>query len=401
MHLILNFVVAVNLRRFKVLGHILNTWIMARKNARAGAHLALVSQAAADMAAEDLVIDVRNLVVHFKVHQGEVAAVRNVSLQVRKGETLCIVGESGSGKSVTMQAIMGLLPTPPARIVSGQAFLGADRNVDLLSLSHHEMRKYLGSEIAMIFQDPLASLNPTMTVERQIEESLILHTDLNATERYARVLELMELVRIPEPKQRMQQFPHELSGGMRQRVMIAMALACNPKLLIADEPTTALDVTIQAQILSLLKDLSVRLNMATILITHDLGVVAQMADRVAVMYAGKIVEEGSVREIFHRPRHPYTLALKQAMPEGNARDSQRLVSIQGTPPDLFQPPRGCAFAARCHAAMSVCHQYQPPAWGNETQRVSCWLHHDKATIQRQGMGIAELNAGAEGANYVS
>lgn len=381
-----------------MLGNLLNTWILARKAATAGARRRGPTLAEAPAPAEDLVIDVRNLVVHFKVHQGEVAAVRNVSLQVRKGETLCIVGESGCGKSVTMQAIMGLLPTPPARIVGGQAFLGVDRDVDLLALSPKEMRKYLGKEVAMIFQDPLASLNPTMTVARQIEESLILHTELNAAERAARVLELLELVRIPEPKQRMEQFPHELSGGMRQRVMIAMALACSPKLLIADEPTTALDVTIQAQILSLLKDLSVRLNMATILITHDLGVVAQMADRVAVMYAGKIVEEGDVREIFQRPRHPYTLALKQAMPED--RVGERLVSIPGTPPDLFQPPRGCAFAARCHAAMTVCHQYQPPAWGHETQKVSCWLHHTKAVGQREGLGIAELKLVSEGGNHV-
>ncbi len=350
---------------------------------------------------EDLVIDVRNLVVNFQVHQGEVAAVRNVSLQVRKGETLCIVGESGCGKSVTMQAIMGLLPTPPARIVGGQAFLGGDRRMDLLSMTQQQLRHVLGREVAMIFQDPLASLNPTMTVADQIEESLILHSDLGSEARYERVLELLELVRIPEPKQRMRQFPHELSGGMRQRVMIAMALACKPKLLIADEPTTALDVTIQAQILALLKDLAIKLEMATILITHDLGVVAQMADRVAVMYAGKIVEEGPVHDIFKYPRHPYTLALKRAMPENNSAANGRLLSIHGTPPDLFQPPRGCAFAARCDAAMSVCHQYQPPTWSMENQRVSCWLQHANAATQRQTLGIMELGSLERGGQHVS
>lgn len=383
-----------------MLSHLVNTWALARKVANVSAGDMPASITGAEVVTEDTVIDVRNLVVHFQVHQGEVAAVRNVSLQVKKGETLCIVGESGCGKSVTVQAIMGLLPMPPARIVSGQAFLGEER-IDLLSLNAQRLRKYLGRDIAMIFQDPLASLNPTMTVQKQIEETLVLHTNLDSEARHARVMELLELVRIPEPKQRMHQFPHELSGGMRQRVMIAMALACNPKLLIADEPTTALDVTIQAQILSLLKDLAVRLNMATILITHDLGVVAQMADRVAVMYAGKIVEEGTVREIFHSPRHPYTLALKRAMPESSSLNEGRLMSIQGTPPDLFQPPRGCAFAARCDAAMSVCHQYQPPTWGADTVRVSCWLHHAQANGQRQGQGIAELGAALEGATHAN
>ena len=254
--------------------------------------IATTSNAATPKTFGNVLLEARDLAVNFVVHKGEVQAVRKVSFQVQQGETLCIVGESGSGKSVTVQTILGLLPSPPARIIGGEIFFEG-RN--LLKMSPSELRKVAGGDIAMIFQDPLVSLNPTMTLGDQIEESLILHrTWMTAAQRKARVLELMDLVHIPEPARRMRQFPHELSGGMRQRVMIAMALACNPKLLIADEPTTALDVTIQAQILALIHDLSCRLNMATILITHDLGVVAKMADRVAVMYAGKIVEEGTV-----------------------------------------------------------------------------------------------------------
>jgi len=336
----------------------------------------------------NVLLAARDLAVNFAVHKGEVQAVRKVSFQVQQGETLCIVGESGSGKSVTVQTILGLLPTPPARVTSGEIFYDGK---DLLKLSNAELRKVAGGDIAMIFQDPLVSLNPTMTLGDQIEESLILHrTAMSHAERKARVLELMELVHIPEPAKRMRQFPHELSGGMRQRVMIAMALACNPKLLIADEPTTALDVTIQAQILALIQELSQRLNMATILITHDLGVVAKMADRVAVMYAGKIVEEGTVDEVFYRPKHPYTLGLKRAMPRDDTHASVPLTPIPGTPPDLFQPPTGCAFAPRCGAAMRVCAEQQPPELTFGSSRTSCWLHHPQALRQRESYGIAPL-----------
>jgi len=341
-------------------------------------------------------LEVRSLSVNFAVHGGDVKAVRDVSFFVREGETLCIVGESGSGKSVTVQTILGLLPTPPARVVNGQILFNGQ---DLLKLNRRQMRKIAGGEIAMIFQDPLVSLNPTMTVYDQIAETLILHTNMTAAARRARVFELLELVRIPEPEKRLKQFPHELSGGMRQRVMIAMGLACNPKLLIADEPTTALDVTIQAQILTLIRDLSRRLNMATILITHDLGVVAKMADRVAVMYGGKVVEEGHVDEVFYRPKHPYTLGLQRAMPRDEAASSEPLTPIVGSPPDLFNPPVGCAFAPRCMAAMRVCTTAQPPELSLSDSRVSCWLQHSQAQDHRRQFGIAPLSAEANDAHH--
>jgi oligopeptide transport system ATP-binding protein len=335
-------------------------------------------------AGKPVILDVKNLIVNFRVHGGEVFAVRDVSFDVRKGECLCIVGESGSGKSVSVQALMGLLPCPPARIVGGEALLAGR---DVLKLTPGQRREVLGVDISMIFQDPLASLNPTMTVGKQVEEALLLHTDMSSEQRRQRVLELFELVRIPEPARRIDQYPHELSGGMRQRVMIAMALACNPKVLIADEPTTALDVTIQAQILALIKELTTKFEMATILITHDLGVVAQMADRVAVMYAGKIVEEGTVDEVFYEPKHPYTLGLKRAMPKESGSTSEPLEPIPGTPPDLFAPPPGCAFAPRCPNAMVICHSHQPREQHKGSARVSCWLHHTKAANHRGAAGV--------------
>ena len=335
-----------------------------------------------------VLLETRSLAVNFSVHGGQVKAVRDVSFRVHVGETLCIVGESGSGKSVTVQTILGLLPSPPAHVVGGQIMF---QGQDLLKLTRKQMRKIAGGEIAMIFQDPLVSLNPTMTIYDQIAESLILHSKMTATQRRARVLELMELVRIPEPAKRLKQFPHELSGGMRQRVMIAMGLACNPKLLIADEPTTALDVTIQAQILSLIRDLAQRLNMATILITHDLGVVAKMADRVAVMYGGKIVEEGLVDDVFYRPKHPYTVGLQRAMPKDDAGSAEPLTPIPGSPPDLFTPPVGCAFAPRCAAAMRICAEQAPPEIMHGDTRASCWLHHPKLATQRQSFGVHPIH----------
>ena len=370
-------------------------------------HLSLVSEENNTMtslnridqfANKPVVLELKNLVVNFDVHGGQVYAVRDVSFKVRAGECLCIVGESGSGKSVTVQAMMGLLPSPPAHIMGGQALLG---EVDLLKQKGCERRKVLGKDIAMIFQDPLASLNPTMTVGEQIEETLKLHTDLNSKKRTERVVEMLELVRIPEPQRRIGQYPHELSGGMRQRVMIAMALACNPKVLIADEPTTALDVTIQAQILSLIKELAQRLQMATVLITHDLGVVAQMADRVAVMYAGKIVEEGLVDEVFYETKHPYTLGLKRAMPKDSGSGSEPLQPIPGTPPDLFSPPPGCAFAARCPSAMVICHSHQSREVKVGNSRTTCWLHHPLAASNTAETGVTLLRrevSATEGVN---
>lgn len=336
----------------------------------------------------NVVLDVKNLSVNFKVYGGEVYAVRDVSFSVKAGECLCVVGESGSGKSVTVQSLMGL---SSGMITGGKALLHGN---NLLTMTHNQRRKLLGKDIAMIFQDPLASLNPTMTIGHQIEEALLLHTELSKAERKNRVIELLELVRIPEPKRRIDQYPHELSGGMRQRVMIAMALSCNPKVLIADEPTTALDVTIQAQILALIQELTNRFNMATILITHDLGVVAQMADRVAVMYAGKIVEEGEVDDVFYNSKHPYTVGLKRAMPKDTGSVNEPLLPIPGTPPDLFAPPPGCAFAARCPSALSICHNKQPPEVRKGNIRASCWLHHDMAADYRAEAGVSgfELNA---------
>ncbi|NBO37656.1 ABC transporter ATP-binding protein [bacterium] len=340
-------------------------------------------------AIQPVVLEVQNLSVNFRVYGGQVYAVRDVSFNVRAGECLCIVGESGSGKSVTVQSMMGL---SSGKITAGKAFLNGQ---ELIAMSNRERRNVLGKEIAMIFQDPLASLNPTMTIGDQIEESLKLHTTLNRAQRKERVVELLELVRIPEPRRRVEQFPHELSGGMRQRVMIAMALACNPKVLIADEPTTALDVTIQAQILTLIQELARKFNMATILITHDLGVVAQMADRVAVMYAGKIVEEGPVDDVFYASKHPYTVGLKRAMPKDTGSVSDPLQPIPGTPPDLFAPPPGCAFAARCSAAMSICHRKQPPEQKNGALRASCWLHHENATQYLKSSGVSPFKAPAQ------
>jgi oligopeptide transport system ATP-binding protein len=339
--------------------------------------------------ASGAVLDVQHLSVNFRVYGGQVYAVRDVSFSVRAGECLCIVGESGSGKSVTVQSLMGL---SSGKITSGKAFLNGK---DLIPMTHGERRKLLGKDIAMIFQDPLASLNPTMTIGNQIEEALKLHSTLNSSQRKLRVVELLELVRIPEPRRRVDQYPHELSGGMRQRVMIAMALSCNPKVLIADEPTTALDVTIQAQILALIQELARKFNMATVLITHDLGVVAQMADRVAVMYAGKIVEEGTVDEVFYSSKHPYTVGLKRAMPKDTGSVSEPLQPIPGTPPDLFAPPPGCAFAARCQAALAICHRKQPPEMKSGSARASCWLHHENAAQYRAPAGISAITGSSQ------
>ena len=294
------------------------------------------------------VLDVNGLHVSFDTYAGEVQAVRGVTFQLHEGEVLAIVGESGCGKSVTAQTIMKLNPMPPARIPQGEVHLGEH---DIVKASEKEMQQLRGKEVSMIFQDPMTCLNPTKQVGKQIVEAIRHHQHLSAKEAKEQAIKYLKLVNIPNAEERAKQYPHEFSGGMRQRAMIAMALSCNPKVLIADEPTTALDVTIQAQIMDLLAEIKEETNTAIILITHDLGVVAGMADRVAVMYAGKIVETGAVEDIFYRNAHPDTQALLKSLPTVDSDRTERLVSIAGTPPDLLIPPKGCAVAARCEHCM--------------------------------------------------
>ncbi len=304
---------------------------------------------------------IEDLQTHFFARDGVVRAVDGVSYAVEAGETLAVVGESGCGKSVTALSILRLVPSPPGRIVGGAIRF---EGIDLLQIREGEMRRIRGNEISMIFQEPMTSLNPVLTVSRQITETLILHQGLTERAAAARAIEMLRLVRIPEPKRRARQYPHELSDGMRQRVMIAMALACHPKLLIADEPTTALDVTIQAQILDLMRELKSEIGAAIILITHDLGVVAEMAQRVVVMYAGRKVEEAPVGDLFRRPQHPYTLGLLASVPRLGATLGQaeppRLAEIPGTVPSLLDPIVGCAFAPRCAYATERCSREAPP-----------------------------------------
>ncbi|WP_153462951.1 MULTISPECIES: ABC transporter ATP-binding protein [Sediminibacillus] len=320
----------------------------------------------------DHLLEVNHLEVNFKTYGGEVKAVRDVSFHVDKGEIMAIVGESGSGKSVTVQTIMGLIPMPPGKINNGEALLHGQ---DLLKLTKKRMQKVKGSKLSMVFQDPMTSLNPTMKVGKQIEESITTHQRIGKTEVKKRAMEMIRLVGISNPEERYNQYPHEFSGGMRQRIMIAIALACRPELLIADEPTTALDVTIQAQVLDLMKDLKEKMNTSIILITHDLGVVAETAERVAVMYAGVIVESGTVEEIFSNPRHPYTWGLLESIPDVNSEKKERLIPIEGSPPDLFSPPKGCPFAPRCKYAMDVCVEAMPPGFeAEEGHQAKCWLN---------------------------
>ncbi len=320
-------------------------------------------------------LSIENLRTTFKTYAGDVQAVRDVSLTVREGECLAVVGESGSGKSVTMLSVMRLLASN-ARI-EGKALFGG---VDLLSLPEREMRKIRGREISMVFQDPMTGLNPTLTVGLQLREGMMYHLGLSRAEADKRAVELLNLVGVPEPERRLKQYPHEFSGGMRQRVMIAIALACNPRLIIADEPTTALDVTIQAQILDLLKRLKKEFNTSIIMITHNLGVVAGMADRVVVMYGGRVAEVGTVEEIFEEPKHPYTWALLRAVPrlDRSARE-RRLEAIPGSPPNMLQPPPGCPFHPRCPYAMNVCAAEAPAMTPlSDEHRAACWLLHPDA-----------------------
>ena len=325
-------------------------------------------------------LKVDNLHVDFQTYGGVVQAVRGVSFDVHAGQTLAIVGESGCGKSVTVQSLMGLIPMPPGRIHQGSATL---RGKDILASKFIDGDDIRGREISMIFQDPMTSLNPTMNIGSQIAETLEVHRGYSKTQAFSRAIELLDMSKIPEAAKRAKQYPFEFSGGMLQRAMIAMAIACEPAILIADEPTTALDVTIQAQILDLLGDLQKETGMAIILITHDLGVVARMADDVLVMYAGEVVEKGSVDDIFYRSGHPYTQGLRLTMPSNRQvstdEDEQTLVAIDGSPPDLFNPPKGCAYHPRCPYAMRVCAERTPPVealgTGHHTQ---CWLHHEQA-----------------------
>ncbi|RDZ16394.1 peptide ABC transporter ATP-binding protein [Priestia megaterium] len=320
-------------------------------------------------------IQIKNLHVQFSTYGGQVQAVRGVSFDLHKGETLAIVGESGCGKSVTSQSIMRLIPTPPGRITSGSILF---KGQDLTKLSEKKMRDIRGADISMIFQDPMTALNPTLRVGEQIAENIMQHENISKEKAKEKAFEMLELVGIPNPKERLKQYPHEFSGGMRQRIVIAMALVCNPEVLIADEPTTALDVTIQAQILELFKDIQQKTDVSIVLITHDLGVVAQVADRVAVMYAGKIVEIGTRRDIFYTPQHPYTKGLLRSVPRLDLYESE-LVPIAGSPPDLFAPSSGCSFAPRCPYVMEVCDRMYPVSTKlKESHQVHCWLQDERA-----------------------
>jgi oligopeptide/dipeptide ABC transporter ATP-binding protein len=319
------------------------------------------------------ILEVRDLAVSFNGQQGSVPAVDGVSFQIQPSETVCIVGESGSGKSVTSLAIMGLLSKPSGMVDRGAIFLNGE---DLLKKNKKEMRKIRGNEIAMIFQEPMTSLNPVFTVGDQIAESLRYHRGMKKKEALEKSVDFLRLVGIPSPEQRVLEYPHQLSGGMRQRVMIAMSLTCDPKLLIADEPTTALDVTIQAQVLELMKGLKEKLGMSILLITHDLGVVAEMADRVVVMYAGKVVEEASVWDIFESPYHPYTLGLLEAMPSLEGQNG-RLQTIKGVIPNPLDKPEGCLFHPRCQFATDKCRKSEPNVEEVANgRRVACW-HYNK------------------------
>ncbi len=329
------------------------------------------------------VLTVENLQVSFDTYAGEVKAVRGVSFDLEAGEILAIVGESGCGKSVTSQTLMKLNPMPPARILQGSKIV-LDGH-DIVNATEKEMQKIRGNIISMIFQDPMTCLNPTMQVGKQLTEAIREHKNLTKEEAKKEAIRLLELVRIPNPEQRVRQYPHEFSGGMRQRVMIAMALSCAPKVLVADEPTTALDVTIQAQIMELLLEIREKTGTGIILITHDLGVVASVADKVAVMYAGKIVEEGPVKDIFYKPQHPYTKALLRSLPTVETERQERLISIAGTPPDLLNPPKGCGFGSRCENCMQICNEEQPEEFVVGSDHVaSCWLLHKDCPSELRG-----------------
>ncbi|MEA4899760.1 MAG: ABC transporter ATP-binding protein [Eubacteriales bacterium] len=316
-------------------------------------------------------LKITDLHVSFMTPAGEVKAVNGVSYTIKQGKVLGIVGESGSGKSVSVNALMGLVPEP-GRVTGGSiTFDGRD----VLAMNKKQLRGIRGKEIGMVFQDPMTSLNPVFTIGNQLMETLKLHTRMTKDEAHKRSVESLALVGIPNPERRMNQYPHEFSGGMRQRAMIAMTLLCQPKLLIADEPTTALDVTIQAQILELMKNLKRKINSSIILITHDLGIVSDLCDEVIVMYAGRIAERGSIDDIFYRASHPYTIGLLKCLPRLDSDRREPLVPIEGTPVDLIALPKGCAFAPRCVHCMKLCLAHQPPLMDvGEGHESACWLH---------------------------
>lgn len=323
------------------------------------------------------ILDVENLRVSFHTYAGEVKAVRGIDFELKKGETLAFVGESGCGKSVTAKSLMRLLKPPFAEIKPDSRIICNGK--DVMKMTGQELYKFRGDEISMIFQDPMTSLNPTMKVGKQIMESLMLHRNMSKNQAREEAIRMLKMVNIPSAEKRIDNYPHEMSGGMRQRVMIAIALACNPKILIADEPTTALDVTIQAQIMDLMKELKEKMNTAIILVTHDLGVVANFADRIQVMYAGQIVERGTAKEIFYESKHPYTWALLSSIPKVTNKSKEELYALKGTPPDLILPLKECPFASRCEYCMKICRERNPAETElSKTHKVSCWLMHEKA-----------------------
>ena len=333
------------------------------------------------------ILEVNNLQVSFHTYAGEVQSVRGVTFDANEGEILAIVGESGCGKSVTSKTVMGLINTPPGEIKAGSEVLYLGKNI--LGQSEKEWEQYRGAECAMIFQDALTSLNPTMQIGKQVMENITNHAKVSKEEARKQAVEMLKLVKIPDAEMSMKKYPHELSGGMRQRVMIAIALAGKPKVLIADEPTTALDVTIQAQILDLMKDIQKKLGTTIILITHHLGVVASVADRIVVMYSGKIMEKGNCADVFYNQKHPYTWALLNAAPNLELENKQTLVAIEGTPPDLIDPPAGCPFAARCPHCMQICTEEFPPEYEfGEGHVASCWMRHPDS-------GYADMSFGEE------
>ena len=327
---------------------------------------------------DNVILEVKNVKTSFFTHLGEVQAVRGANFSIKKGDILGIVGESGSGKSVTALSIMRLIEEP-GRIKEGQIIFDGK---DITNYSISEMNKIRGNDLAMIFQDPMTSLNPVYSVENLMVEVIMRHTDLNKKEAKARAVEMLTKVGIPQPEKRIKAYPHQFSGGMRQRVMIATAMSCEPKLLIADEPTTALDVTIQAQILELMLNLKKDFEASIILITHDLGVIAEVCTDIIVMYGGMMMEKGTVNEIFYNPKNPYTVGLQKSVPKMNDKgDRSRLVPIEGSPPDLMTPPEGCPFSPRCPHAMEVCLKEMPPMFDiSETHQSACWLLHPDAPV---------------------
>lgn len=330
------------------------------------------------------VLEVKDLKISFQTFFGEVEAVRGISFNVGRKETVAIVGESGCGKSVTASGIMQLLPMPPAFFKGGEIIFNGE---NLLKKTEKEMQAIRGNKISMVFQDPMTSLNPTMKVGKQIVEGLVKHHKMSREAAHKKAIEMLELVAVPQPEKRVNQYPHEFSGGMRQRVMIALAMVCNPQLLIADEPTTALDVTVQAQILDLMKKLQEQLGMSIIIITHDLGIVADVSDKVVVMYAGQIVETGLTDEMFANPKHPYTKKLLASVPRLDMSKDKPLYSIDGTPPDLYIPPKGCSFYDRCSEAMKICKEHVPEFNEHSTTHQSrCWLNHPMAQSVYSGDG---------------